>query len=76
MLGIGPTIALAVVTAGVGAACLVPASPDHPLPLPLIAVSLFVLGVSASLYSVDSVSLRQAITPDCVRGRVTASSAA
>jgi predicted MFS family arabinose efflux permease len=62
-----------VVLAGVSAVCLLPASPDQPLVLPLIALSMFLNGLSGPIYNVNSVSLRQAITPDRLRGRVTAS---
>jgi MFS family permease len=71
--GIGPTIVLSVVLAGVSAMCLLPASPDQPLVLPLIGLSMFLNGLSGPIYNVNSVSLRQAITPDRLRGRVTAS---
>jgi predicted MFS family arabinose efflux permease len=72
-IGIGPTIVLAVLVAGVSALCLLPAGPDQPLVIPLITLSLFLNGLSGPIYNVNSVSLRQAITPDRLRGRVTAS---
>jgi MFS family permease len=73
LLGIGPTIVLAVILAGLSAAFVLPASPDQPLLLPLVSTSLFLSGLSGPIYNVNSVSLRQAITPDRLRGRVTAS---
>jgi predicted MFS family arabinose efflux permease len=73
MLGVGPTIVLSVVVAGLGAACMLPARADQPLLLPLLATSMFLNGLSGPMYNVNSVSLRQAVTPDRLRGRVTAS---
>jgi MFS family permease len=70
IVGIGPTIVGSVVAAGLGFVLVLPAGPDQPALLPLVALSLFVSGVSSPIYNVNTTSLRQAITPDRLRGRV------
>lgn len=72
-LGAGPTIVGSVVAAGVGAAFMLPVGPDQPMLLPLVASALFMLGASSPIYNVNAISLRQAITPDRLHGRVAGS---
>ena len=72
--GAGRTIVRAAMLPGVGALLSVIAEPTAALvTVALLALSQFVLGFSATVYSVNSVSLRQAIAPDHLRGRINAS---
>lgn len=73
LIGTGPTIVGAVLVAGLASICLLPVSPEQRLLLPLLCASMFLNGLSGPMYNVNSVSLRQALTPDRLRGRVTAS---
>jgi fucose permease len=66
-LGIGPAI---VVGAATGAAeLLVPLAPKSE-PLPFLIASQVVVGFGLPLYNVTQVSLRQAITPERLQGRM------
>ncbi len=40
--------------------------------LPILATSMFVAGIADSIYNISQVSLRQAVTPDRLQGRMTA----
>ena len=73
-LGVGPTI---VAFAGVGGLALlpfalVPAGAPVPVLVALAALSSFVAGVSVVVYNVAQVSLRQAVTPTRMQGRMNA----
>jgi MFS family permease len=70
-LGVGRTIVLGAAATG-PAGLLVPiASPDTALLL--IGASFFIVGICNVIYNVSQVSLRQAITPDRLLGRMNAS---
>jgi MFS family permease len=69
-IGVGPAIivmALLVSTAGI----LVPLAP-RPFPLPLLIASFFVTQFGGVAYNITQVSLRQAITPERLQGRMNA----
>jgi MFS family permease len=73
-LGVGPTI---IAFAGVGGLALlplalVPAGTSMPVLVALVALFGFVTGVSTVVYNVAQVSLRQAITPTQMQGRMNA----
>jgi MFS family permease len=73
-LGVGPTI---IAFAGVGGLALlpvglVPAGTSTPVLVALVALFGFVTGVSTVVYNVAQVSLRQAITPTRMQGRMNA----
>jgi MFS family permease len=66
-LGVGPTI---VVGAAMGAgALLVPLAPESE-PLPFLIASQAIIGFGLPVYNVTQVSLRQAITPERLQGRM------
>jgi MFS family permease len=67
VLGIGPTIVIGAAT-GV-AALLVPLAPKSE-PLPFLIAAQVILGFGLPLYNVAQVSLRQAITPERLQGRM------
>ena len=73
-LGVGPTI---IVFAGISGPALmplalVPAGTSTPVLVALAALFAFVAGVAAVVYNVAQVSLRQAITPARMQGRMNA----
>ena len=69
-LGMGPTIAGALALSGV-AKLLVPVAGSLPLvAVPMLAVEQLVSGFADSLYSINTSSVRQAITPHELQGRV------
>jgi MFS family permease len=71
--GLGPTIAW-VPCVGAPGGLLVPlASGSRELAIPLLVVSQFLIGLTGPIYNVNQVSLRQAITPDRLQGRMNAS---
>jgi MFS family permease len=70
-LGIGPTIVGAAALANWGF-LLIPLAPAS-RPEPFIAASLFIFGVCAVTVNVVGISLSQAVTPDRLLGRMTAS---
>jgi MFS family permease len=69
-LGIGPTLALSIV---VGSLALL-ATPVALIAAPVLVLSLLGLigGLTGPIYNISQVSLRQAITPDRVQGRMNA----
>lgn len=72
-LGIGRTVSLAMVT-GCAAPLLVPAAAGpRPLVVTVLFVSFFVGGAGTTVANIQVVSLRQAITPDAMLGRMNAS---
>jgi MFS family permease len=66
-LGIGPSILLGAATGA--AALLVPLAPKSE-PLPFLIAAEVILGFGLPLYNVTQVSLRQAITPERLQGRM------
>jgi MFS family permease len=71
--GLGPTI-VGSISIGALFSLLVPlASGPQPLIVATLMVSLFVGGFSSPVYNINQVSLRQAITPDRLQGRMNAS---
>jgi MFS family permease len=55
------------------AALLVPLAPRHDLAIPFLAASGAIMGFGAVVYNIQQVSLRQAITPERLQGRMNAS---
>ena len=68
-VGVGPAIVLGAL-AGV-ASLLVPLAPESN-PLPFLIASQAIIGFGLPLYNVTQVSLRQAITPERLQGRMNA----
>jgi MFS family permease len=71
-IGVGPAI---IVTNLVGAytATLLPLASGHSvLSLAMVTIAMFVYGVCVTMYGINNISLRQAITPPPLRGRVMA----
>jgi len=71
-LGLGPSIGLALLVAGLGGLCLPLASALRPVALPLVFVGQALSGVGLTLSGSNQASLRQALTPARVQGRVNA----
>jgi MFS family permease len=67
-LGVGRTILLSAAMVGPGLV-LIPLSPTS-FPVPLLVLSLIVFGFSGMLYNITQISLRQAITPERLQGRM------
>jgi len=71
-LGVGRTIIRSVVLAAI-AVCLIPFTSGNGIMSGLILViALFIFGFMSALYNVNNISLRQAITPNHLLGRMTA----
>ena len=68
---LGPAIWVGMALAQIGMLFLPLAPMDHAFPCFLVAWCLF--GFGGTLYNIDQVSLRQAITPDRLQGRMNAS---
>ena len=68
--GVGPTIVLAVMVSGPAELLIAIASPD--LAVPFVAASVFLGGIGNVVYNINQVSLRQAITPERMQGRMNA----
>lgn len=71
-LGIGRAILFARVIGGVGGVLVALAAGSPLLAVSLLMSGMALDGVSALIYSIGVVSVRQAVTPDTLRGRVTA----
>jgi len=71
-LGLGPSIGLALLMAGVGGLCAPLAMALRPAALPLVFVGQVLSGVGLTLSGSNQSSLRQALTPERARGRVNA----
>ena len=69
--GVGPTIIASAATFG-PAALLVPLAPTSS-PLPFLAISFALLGVSGIVYNITGISLVQTLTPERLLGRLNAS---
>jgi MFS family permease len=71
-LGVGTTIIKSVFTAAI-AVCLIPfTSGDGMMTSLILVMVLFIFGFMTALYNVNNISLRQAITPNHLLGRMTA----
>jgi MFS family permease len=68
--GVGPTIVGSALTFGPGALLIAIAPPN--LAVPLVAASVFIAGLGGAIYNINQVSLRQAITPERMQGRMNA----
>ena len=72
-LGLGPSLIAAAFIGG-SASLLFPAAGEFStLTVPVLVAAHFFLGMSHPIFNINQISLRQAITPDALRGRVTAS---
>jgi MFS family permease len=69
-LGVGPTIVGSALMFGPSALLIAIAPPN--LALPLVAASVFIGGLGGAIYNINQVSLRQAITPERMQGRMNA----
>ena len=69
-VGLGPAIVGSALLGGL-AVLLVPLAPIA-MPLPFLIASQFLVGIGQVVYNVSQVSLRQAITPDAMLGRMNA----
>ena len=68
--GVGPTIVGSAIVFGPAALLVAVAPPD--LALQLVTASLFLSGLGGAVYNINQVSLRQAITPERMQGRMNA----
>jgi MFS family permease len=73
LIGVGRVIIAAAILGGGGSLLFPLAGESVKLTLPLLVAGHFFLGMSIPIYNINQISLRQAITPDHLRGRVTAS---
>jgi MFS family permease len=69
-VGLGLTLVLGAVGSTLGSALVICAPRSDPFPL--LVAGQFVLTVTLLWFNIQSLSLRQAVTPDAVRGRVNA----
>jgi MFS family permease len=70
--GLGPTIVGAMAIGGLGEALIPIAQRPAGFAVPLLIAAQFILGGSGTIYNINQVSLRQAITPDHLLGRMNA----
>lgn len=70
--GLGPTITGAQVLTGISRLLIPLAAGSLPLMVVVLGAGEFLLGVSRPVFNVNQLSLRQAITPDRLHGRVNA----
>jgi MFS family permease len=70
-VGVGRAIVLAAALAG-AMELLIPLAPESSAAIPFIFVSMFVVSSMVVIYNVNQVSLRQAITPERMQGRMNA----
>lgn len=71
--GIGRSIVGASVLIGLGGLVVPLASGPLPVAVSLLVAAQFVMGLANTVYNVNQISLRQAITPDRLLGRMNAS---
>ncbi|MFL5758250.1 MAG: MFS transporter [Thermomicrobiales bacterium] len=71
--GLGRAIMLAMGVIWIAELLFALAAGPNSVAVPLVIVALFLEGLGSPSYDVNQVSLRQAITPDYIRGRVNAS---
>ncbi|MDT4947318.1 MAG: hypothetical protein QOH14_4051 [Pseudonocardiales bacterium] len=69
-IGVGPAIVGAALVAGPSGLLAAIAPPDAAMPF--IAASVFLGGLGTAIYNINQVSLRQAITPERMQGRMNA----
>jgi MFS family permease len=72
-LGLGLSIAAALAALGLGGLCLPLAGVFRPVELPLVVLGQILSGVGLTVSGSNQTSLRQAVTPERLRGRVNAS---
>lgn len=72
-LGIGRAITFGGILIGLGCLCIPLASRSLALILVLLVLSQIFLGLGSPIYNINAISLRQAITPSRLLGRVNAS---
>ena len=70
-LGVGPTILGTIAVSAIGVLCYPLATP-HTFPLAVLMVGGALFGFGAVAYNITQVSLRQAITPERLQGRMNA----
>ena len=70
VIGVGPTIVISAAVFGPSALVIAVAPPD--LALPFVAASVFLGSFGGAVYNINQVSLRQAITPERMQGRMNA----
>lgn len=70
--GLGPTIVGSIALGSLGVLLIPIAQRPASFALPLLIVSQFIAGGSGTIYNINQVSLRQAITPDHLLGRMNA----
>jgi MFS family permease len=70
LIGVGPTIVLSAATFGPSALLIALAPADFALPF--VSASVFFGSFGGSVYNINQVSLRQAITPERMQGRMNA----
>ncbi len=70
-LGVGPTIIASAILFGPGLV-LVALAPTGPAAIPLLVAAGLLFGLSTIVYNINQVSLRQAITPTRLQGRMNA----
>jgi Na+/melibiose symporter-like transporter len=68
--GVGPTIVGSSMAFGPSALLIAIAPPD--LAVPFVTASVFLAGLGGAIYNINQVSLRQAITPERMQGRMNA----
>jgi MFS family permease len=72
-VGIGPAIAGGAFITSSGILCFSLASRPLVVAVPLLMAGYFLLGCGTVIYNINSFSLRQAVTPERLRGRMNAS---
>ncbi len=71
-LGLGPTLIAAILLGGV-ATLVIPLATGSPfVVMLLLTAAYFLMSIASPVYNINQVSLRQAITPDSVQGRMNA----
>jgi MFS family permease len=71
-LGVGPTIIVGAILGGLGMLLVAVSVRVPTLAAPIMMVGWLLSGVGGTTYNVTTVSLRQAITPDSLQGRMNA----
>lgn len=72
-VGLGRTLIAAQILTGLARLCIPLAGVMPAIAVPLLAAGEFLLGVARPLFNINQLSLRQAITPDQLQGRMNAS---
>lgn len=71
-LGLGITLIAMPVLSSAGAVLIALADGPRPLIIAMLTAAQFLFGFGGVIYNINQVSLRQALTPDHLRGRMTA----